>query len=233
MSKPYLSIIIPVISNNRLDSMLGVINADYLLQNAMFDYELLFVMPEGDGVIESMKKFASVIHNAKCIMVKENNIGGLLRSGLGEASGVLRAISFKNDFRFLEHFSDFIPLFKEKEIIIGPKWNLTTSRFIPQFISSLIHSPYQFQIISEESTPILNSNMKSNGWEFFSESHWRFSLANKNIAYVHSVPFVISNKLFDLHLFLDAATIRIHYLCLRAYNLLLFYNRKLRALISR
>lgn len=212
--------------------MFGVINADYLLQEAMFDYELLFVMPEDDGAIESMQKFASAIHNVKCIKVKENNIGGLLRVGLAEASGVLRAISFKNDFRFLEHFPDFIPLFKEKEIVIGPKWNLTTSRFVPQFISSLIHSPYQFQIINEESIPILNSNMKSDGWEFFSESHWRFSLANKNIAYVCSVPHIISYKLFDLHLFQDAATIRIHYLYLRVYNLLLFYNKKLRALIS-
>ncbi len=227
MAKPYLSIIVPVAENTELDSMLSTMKADFLLKEAMFDYELLIVTPELNSTYDSMLKFSSVLHNAKCIKAPEGDIKGLLHFGLMHATGMLRAFAFKNDFRFLKHFSDFIPLFKENEVVVGPKFNLLGANAIPQFISAVVHSPYQFQILNEEVISVLNSSLRSKDWEFFTEAHMRLSLAGKKIESVNVASLPIQYQFFDLQLWKEAFTIRIHYLLILIRNVSWFLNRKI------
>lgn len=227
MSKPYLSIIIPVAENTELDSMLSATKADFLLKEAMFDYEMLLITPEFDSVYESMQKFSSALHNAKCLKSPESNIKGLLQFGLVHSTGVLRAITFKNDFGFLKYFPNFIPLFKENEVVVGPKMNLLSANIFPQFVSAIMHSPYQFQIINEDAIPALSTNLRSKEWEFFTEAHLRLSLAGKKIGSVDLASLPMYYQLLDLHLFLDATTIRIHYLRILIRNIVWLFNKKI------
>ena len=64
MAKPYLSLIVPVNEGNLLEAMLGLMNADRMLQSAMFDYEFLVVVSDVGEATKSMDKFVSAIANA-------------------------------------------------------------------------------------------------------------------------------------------------------------------------
>lgn len=226
VSKPYLSLIIPVTEKNLLEAMLNLMNADRVLQGAMFDYEFLVVSPAASSVSGSIAKFTQAIGNAKCFKVTENKIGGLLYRGLMEAKGVLRAIAFKNNFSFLNQFSDYIQLFKENDAVIGPRWQFT-HKAVPQVLSAIIHSPYQFQIIKEEVVPIICAGGgRWEGWEFFTKAHLSILLSDKNISKVDAEVIHNPGQLSDLQLFKDAATIRIHYLYIRARDIIWSLNKK-------
>lgn len=219
MSKPYLSLIIPVTEETLRDSMLSIMNADHLFQGAAFDYEILIVTPESDVVSRPIIKFTGSILNAKCVQVPEYNISGLIRSGLTYAHGVLRAYAFKNDFSFLEQFDHMIPHFKEQDVVVGPLWSLSSTSRTTQAVAALIHSPYQFQIIKEDVVPIVCSKTFATGWEFFAETYTRLLIAGINTKVAKEGTVSKLKHSLDLQLFKGALTMRIHYLYIRMRRL--------------
>lgn len=209
LAKPYLSLIIPATADSIKEVMLALMQADCFLEKAEFDYEII-VPAAGLETYDRISKFAQVIKNTSCLKASEQTVGELLRYGLSSARGALRSFAFKNGVSFLKSFSELLPHIKGCDAVVGPRWHSNASYRMPQLLSAIIHSPYQFQVIREEALPAIMTTAQTKGWEFFSESYARLRLSGKSVKSAGSGEFPDLPHILDLHVFRGATTIRLH-----------------------
>lgn len=123
MSKPYLSLIMPVRDEEK--TMLRTLLAlDYVLSISEFSFEVIIVDDGShDGTVNVVRQYEKVLKQLKCIERKTSSgSGAAIKEGMAAAHGNIRLILFPSCVGFLDKREEIITAFKNGfDMVVGSR----------------------------------------------------------------------------------------------------------------
>ncbi|MEK7089949.1 MAG: glycosyltransferase, partial [Patescibacteria group bacterium] len=129
MSKPYLSLIIPVRDEEKtvLQTLLSV---DYALSISEFSSEVI-VVDDGsrDTTAHIVRQYEKVLKPLKCIEGKsKRGFGSAIKDGMADANGNVQMILYPSCVGFLDKREEILTAFKDGyDIVVGSR-NIAVER---------------------------------------------------------------------------------------------------------
>jgi len=186
MSKPFLSVIIPVYNESKRIP-LTLIDVDRRLSSADYSSEILVVNDGStDNTIEVVSKFLPMVKNLRIIDNKENHGKGfVVRQGMLEAKGTLRLFMDADNSTSVDQVGKMLPYFKEGyEVVIGSR-DIKGAELVPPqpfykrilgnigniiiqtlLLPGLWDTQCGFKCFSEEAADKVFGQIKINRWGF-------------------------------------------------------------------
>ena len=123
MSKPYLSLIMPVRDEEKtiLHTLLAL---DYVLSISEFSFEVIIVDDGShDGTVNVVRQYEKVLKQLRCIERKSSSgSGAAIKEGMAAAHGNIRLVLFPSCVGFLDKREEIIAAFKNgAEIVVGSR----------------------------------------------------------------------------------------------------------------
>jgi len=123
MSKPYLSLIIPVRDEEKT-VLQTLLSADYALSISEFSSEVI-VVDDGshDTTANIVRQYEKVLKPLKCIEGKsKRGFGAAIKDGMADANGNVRLILYPSCVGFLDKREEIILAFKDGyDIVVGSR----------------------------------------------------------------------------------------------------------------
>ncbi len=123
MSKPYLSLIMPVRDEEKtiLHTLLAL---DYVLSISEFSFEVIIVDDGShDGTVNVVRQYEKVLKQLRCVERKSSGgSGAAIKEGMASAHGNIRLVLFPSCVGFLDKREEIIAAFKNgSDIVAGSR----------------------------------------------------------------------------------------------------------------
>ena len=123
MSKPYLSLIMPVRDEEKtiLHTLLAL---DYVLSISEFSFEVIIVDDGSrDGTVNVVRQYEKVLKQLRCVERKSSGgSGAAIKEGMAMAHGNIRLVLFPSCVGFLDKREEIIAAFKNgSDLVVGSR----------------------------------------------------------------------------------------------------------------